>query len=870
MPLGGIGTGHFCLCADGSLRQWQIYNVVNHLAFLPGTFFALCLKKPQEKPKASLLLSRRFLSQPPEVTAPSVSDHYVPDELKKLAPYALVPPREEGFAVPHEDTGLRGEAIMTASYPIAWLDFLLPDEKIRCALTAWTPFLIFDPDLSGMPLAVFDFEFYNFSESPVEVTFLASWQNSIGWDGISAIRDTLNLNYGGNVNQFLRLMGRAEVRMRNVRLPRNHPAWGNTTLALFGEHSFGFSWRDFSQLWQGLLDFSFEGFASTTPPSRPGKTYNSSLGCKFTMLPREEKKTTVMFAWFFPNRYVNFEQHPTARTIESPAYLGNYYTRVFESSWHVVEIAKNKLAFLREETMKLAEALNSSACPEVASAVSSNLATLRTAVCFRTEDGHFFAFEGGCGASTGKMEAVGGCCPLNCTHVWNYDQTLLSFFPELHRDMRDIDWFHNQHPSGYLPHRTILPLSLPPLWDVEIGGPSNPAVDGLLAAILKTYQYWQTFESDEWFKSVLHPLTRAFDYLWEKLDTSGEGVLSGEQPCTYDISLYGPNTFIGSQYLAALRAGERIFKRIDPKRAQECQRRFASGFHLYDSLCFNGEYYHQHVNRDEYEYQYEMGCFADQLLGQWWAHILRLGYVLPPAHVRQTLRTVFKRNFYPEMGIVTQSPRVFVMPHESGMLNVFYAEGTRPKVPLLYSDEVWSGVEYAVSALMIFERMLEEGLILVGAVQERYSGKYRNPFNEVECGDHYIRSLSAFSLLLALSGAHYERFQGGTLFFHPKIILRDKETRYFFSAGRSYGDLFIELIHKGLIGRIRVRSGSCAFRKFEIKFPPWVQRLLGRGTMTIENASMNTFGRKTARGNWIAQGDFFVSTEEGLLFEIRM
>ena len=39
MPLGGIGT--IALGGDGLLKQWQITNTVNHLAFVPNSFFAV-------------------------------------------------------------------------------------------------------------------------------------------------------------------------------------------------------------------------------------------------------------------------------------------------------------------------------------------------------------------------------------------------------------------------------------------------------------------------------------------------------------------------------------------------------------------------------------------------------------------------------------------------------------------------------------------------------------------------------------------------------------------------------------------------------------------------------------------------------------
>jgi hypothetical protein len=76
---------------------------------------------------------------------------------------------------------------------------------------------------------------------------------------------------------------------------------------------------------------------------------------------------------------------------------------------------------------------------------------------------------------------------------------------------------------------------------------------------------------------------------------------------------------------------------------------------------------------------------------------------------------------------------------------------------MLYSDEVWTGIEYQAAAHMIYEGLLEEGLAIAKAARERYDGVprppiQRSPWNEIECGGHYARAMSSWSLLLALSG----------------------------------------------------------------------------------------------------------------------
>ena len=123
--------------------------------------------------------------------------------------------------------------------------------------------------------------------------------------------------------------------------------------------------------------------------------------------------------------------------------------------------------------------------------------------------------------------------------------------------------------------------------------------------------------------------------------------MQGEQPNTYDISFYGPNMYVGGLWLAALRAAEEMAKlQGEAHLAQELRELFEQGSKRYDELLWNGEYYIQLPDPDAPpENQFGDGCLADQLFGQWWAHLLELGYILPEEHVKTTLRSVVTYNF---------------------------------------------------------------------------------------------------------------------------------------------------------------------------------------------------------------------------------
>ena len=97
---------------------------------------------------------------------------------------------------------------------------------------------------------------------------------------------------------------------------------------------------------------------------------------------------------------------------------------------------------------------------------------------------------------------------------------------------------------------------------------------------------------------------------------------------------------------------------------------------------------------------------------------------------------------------------------------------------------MWSGCEYQVAAHLIYEGLVDEGLKIVAAVRARHDGVRRNPWNEFECGHHYVRAMSSWSLLLALSGFAYSAPRR-RLAFAPAVEADD--FRCLFTAGTAWG-----------------------------------------------------------------------------------
>ena len=85
-----------------------------------------------------------------------------------------------------------------------------------------------------------------------------------------------------------------------------------------------------------------------------------------------------------------------------------------------------------------------------------------------------------------------------------------------------------------------------------------------------------------------------------------------------------------------------------------------------------------------------------------------------------------------------------------------YKEQPKETFPVMSSPEVWTGAEYELAAHMLHEGLSDMGLRIIQAVRERHDGERRNPWDEAECGHHYIRAMAAWSSLSVLSGFDYD------------------------------------------------------------------------------------------------------------------
>jgi uncharacterized protein (DUF608 family) len=788
------------------LRQWQLHNIGNHLGSLPGSFF--CIRAARIEPPLDLV---RILQAPPPprdaARTPLVDDDAVPDWQRTLLE------TEPGV----EATTFR------AVYPFAELDYHDAELPVQVSSTAFTPFVPLNAADSGLPVAMFTFRLLN--PGPIEVHgwLGATVQNAVGGDGVTAPAGVTAPGYGGNVNRVRRHDGWTMLILENPSLPPDDPGAGQQVLACDGAGtSAALQWTDPKQF-LGFLrgrspvaarspfglppypDTQWAAGSQRTAPSTTGSTWCGGVTAPFTLAPGESREIRFLLAWNFPNRYVNFDQFgpPRPEWTGSRFYLGNYHSTRFADAIDVAQTVIPRWTELLDNSFRWIDSLLSTSLPlDIAERMAAQAIPLRTPTTFRAADGRFYGFEGVLGASTVMSQGdVGGSCPMNCTHVWNYAHAGARLFPELERNMRETEFDVMQAPEGYLPHRLIAPTFLPQLWDVVIGGPDDPALDGMLGTVLKSYREVRAGAPDGWLARYWPRLLTLIDHICKRWDPDGTGVLRGRQPSTYDIDLCGVNSYMGSLWLAALRAAEELARTMGDTQADRFRGLFTAGSAAYDQLLWNGEYYFQLLDESESrDFQWGDGCLSDQLIGQWWAHELDLGYLLPVEHVRSALQAVVRHNLRRDFRDFTHPFRTFADKDDTGLLLCSWPRGGRPETPVAYADEVWSGVEYQVAAHCLREGLRDEALAVLRGLWSRHDGRRRNPFNEIECGDHYARSMAGWTVLEAITGQRFDALTR-SLSFDPMTSV----------LGSSADALIVPFVTDTAWGRAHMRADCVEF-----------------------------------------------------------
>ncbi|MDR0732091.1 MAG: hypothetical protein LBF63_10520 [Treponema sp.] len=801
-PLGGIGTGCLGLSGTGRLVDWEIFNRPAKGSLNGFSHFAI--KAENENGLVDARVMNTDLP-PPYTGNVQRGANY--------SGYGFGPERGLLCGAPHFKGG-----VFTAAYPFARLDFIDSAFPGRLSLGAFNPFIPLNDRDSTIPGAFFEIEVKNTTGKTLDYTVCLSLGNPY--------RDGIKLN------RFRQEGTISAITLTRTGMERTDHRYGDMSFAVSGEQNISRQEYWYRGSWFDNIGVFWRDFTSPGPlknrvyPAGAGNYDDTaSLAVTFKAAPGESRRVRFIISWNQPNNYNDWSSHKGTRKPDGSFITWkNYYAVLFEDSFASACYGLKNWDRLEEESRRFSGALFSSSLPEAAmDAVGANISILKSPTVWRLEDGSFYGWEG--------VMTDRGSCEGSCTHVWNYAYALPFLFPALERSMRETDFKYNLRPDGSMAFRLMLPLGSAQ-WD------HRACVDGQMGGVIKTYRDWKILGDTEWLRKLWPAVKRSLEFAWSPLnkdrwDPDKTGVITGRQHHTLDMELFGPNSWLEGFYLAALKAAAEMADALGDKDAPVYRSLFERGKSWTDKNLFNGEYYIQQVDLQdkaslssyedngprtvtetywndeagEIKYQVAEGCEIDQVLAQWHANLCGLGEIFDPPQVKSALRALYSYNFKKSLRGHFNPCRIYGLNDESGLLICEWPRGTsKPVIPLPYAEETQHGYEYGAGIQMIQTGLEKEGLDVVKGIRDRYTGENRNPWNEIECGNNYARSMASYALLLSYSGFSFDMTKG-EIGFNPI-----RQGKYFWSLDKAWG-LFEQTANRSTL---QVLYGTQELRRFRL------------------------------------------------------
>lgn len=785
--MGGVGAGSLGLGGRGQLRDWEIFNRPHQGNAPSYAFPAIWTQTGSAAPVARVLESRIL---PPYQGEDGLGSQNAPGLSRLQA------------------------AAFTGEYPLAHIDFEDPLLPVKVTLDAFSPFIPHDPDNSGLPVAVLRYRAVNAGRNPVQVGIALSIDNPVSAD--KADREKRRNDY----REEQHLDG---LLMSNPGLAGGDPMQGTFALAAIPQpHTRLTHWRGWPKgtWWNSPLLFWDAFSAHGELGSEPAEMSSVGALCQSrSIAPGQAGDFTFLLAWHFPHRTPAWCGW-TAPPGKENTVIGNHYCSRFADAWEAARYTAENLQQLERRTRRWSQALRESTLPDpVKEAASANLSTLASTTCFRTADGEFHGFEG---SNDGL-----GCCYGNCTHVWNYETATAFLFPSFALSLRKASFGYSEDEEGGIHARQVLP-------DGETRD-GIIAADGQMGQIMHAYLDWKLSGDQAWLQSMWPRIRRAIAFAWVQggWDPDKTGVTVGVQNNTYDVAFFGPNPLCGIYYLGALRAGEEMARAArDDASADEYKSLFQRGCQWIDANLFNTEFYTQQIkgfpldqihpslrigasgfNPEDPQFQLGKGCLIDQLMGQYLAHVMNLGYLVSPNHVQAALNSIYRYNYKRSLADHDNVERTFALNDESAIVICDYGKAARPRIPFPYFAEVMTGFEHAAAALMVYSGMVPEAIECIHNIRARYDGEKRNPWDEAECGHHYARAMASWSSVVAISGFDYDGAAASVVAV-PRIPHNSFQCLW--SNGTGWGLFSYQQVSGGTRFALQVLEGKLVSRSCEI------------------------------------------------------
>nr|CAB3248405.1 non-lysosomal glucosylceramidase [Phallusia mammillata] len=224
---------------------------------------------------------------------------------------------------------------------------------------------------------------------------------------------------------------------------------------------------------------------------------------------------------------------------------------------------------------------------------------------------------------------------------------------------------------------------------------------------------------DRAFLQTVWPICKIVMRQSLKHDKDGDGLIenSGGADQTFDgWCVTGPSAYCGGLWIAALRCMIAAAVELDlVDEAEKYSDLLKRATESYQKHLWNGKYFNYDCSSNQ---RHSTSVMADQCAGQWILFSSGIDDVLPDEQVKSALTTVFKLN---------------VKSYDNGTRGA--VNGMRPNGRVdessVQSNEVWTGVTYALAATMIHKGMIQEAFQTASGIYrtcwQRYGMSYQTP-----------------------------------------------------------------------------------------------------------------------------------------------
>ncbi|WP_310560742.1 GH116 family glycosyl-hydrolase [Flavobacterium sp.] len=776
MPIGGIGTGTVYLGGDGKLWLWDIFNETKE--GIVDKVYKDWQGKKEIKPR---------------------------DGANFIFPIAPEYPFEQGFGVRviQKDTVWNknldfngfGDIRFKGQYPMAEINYRDAKLPVTIDLQSFSPFVPLDVAASSYPATIMRFKVTNTSDQNATVELSGWLENAV-------------LNNSEN-NRDLKLVNSIEKKSGNTVLSctsktdsesvKRQADYGNMALTLYnsGKKSKAEAGTTIASK---LL---FPENEQTTAEANHGEQLVGALSKTVKLKPGESADITFIVSWYFPNLLLPQNKNSKGEN------KGRYYSKRFENAAAVAAYIANNYEDLYTKTIAWRNCFYEDATlPHwFLNRTFANTSILATETSFILEDGRFWGWEGI------------GCCSGTCTHVWHYAQALGRIFPDLEKNLRErTDFAVIDNATGGIDFRGSLANKF--------------AADGQAGIVLRSYRDYLLSENNAAFlEKNWDKIKLCLQYLINlDAEEGGEanGTIFGEQHNTLDAEWYGNVPVITSLYLAALAAAVEMAAAMKDTIAEKQYAAILESGKLNIEKLFNGEFFIQ-VEDPKHKNAIGIGsgCYIDQVFGQGWAYQLGLGRLYNKEMIKSSLESLWKYNFVPDMGPLRDSispknnGRPYALAGDAGLVMCTWPKGGKrddweKHWQFGYFNEVMTGFEHQLASHMIWEDKLDYGFSMVKAIHERYGAAKRNPYNEIECSDHYSRAMASYGAFIAACGFTYNGPKG-QLGFAPKV--NPENFKAAFTATEGWGSFQQTRTATSQTNTIQLEYGKLALQQMEIALP---------------------------------------------------